>query len=67
MGARLAEENRILSRDWNLYDQCHTVFKPACMSAEELAKGFAYACKEIGSRYDFNHIVNNSFAVMDHS
>jgi radical SAM superfamily enzyme YgiQ (UPF0313 family) len=36
---RLEAENRILTRDWSLYDAQHVVFQPARMSVEELQRG----------------------------
>src|SRR5262245_32014360 len=36
---RLAREERILTRDWELYDGQHVVFRPLHMSPEELAAG----------------------------
>lgn len=39
--ARLEGEGRILHRNWNLYDTAHVVFRPARMTPEELAAGYA--------------------------
>lgn len=36
---RLTAEDRILTRDWSLYDGQHVVFKPALMSVKELQEG----------------------------
>ncbi|MBI4576142.1 MAG: B12-binding domain-containing radical SAM protein [Planctomycetes bacterium] len=36
---RLAAEGRILTRDWNLYDGQHVVFRPARMSPRQLQEG----------------------------
>lgn len=36
---RLDRENRILSRDWSLYDGSNAVFQPANMTPEELEQG----------------------------
>ncbi len=36
---RLKREGRIITTDWNKYDICNTVFKPARMSVEELDEG----------------------------
>jgi radical SAM superfamily enzyme YgiQ (UPF0313 family) len=36
---QLDKENRILTRDWELYDSIHVVHKPKQMSPEELANG----------------------------
>jgi hypothetical protein len=37
---RLAAQNRITHRDWDLYDTRHAVFCPARMSARELETGY---------------------------
>lgn len=42
---RLAAENRILTRNWELYDGQHVVFQPAKMSVEELQQGTETAWK----------------------
>ena len=42
---RLAEQDRILTRDWELYDGQHVVFRPLHMSPEELAAGHERAWK----------------------
>jgi radical SAM superfamily enzyme YgiQ (UPF0313 family) len=34
----LEQENRLLTRNWDLYDGSHVVFKPRSMTAEELQK-----------------------------
>ena len=38
---RLDGEGRILTRDWDLYDTGHCVFRPARMSPEALEEGYA--------------------------
>ncbi|MFA5505584.1 MAG: radical SAM protein [Vulcanimicrobiota bacterium] len=43
---RLLSENRILTRDWELYDGQHVVYKPARMSPQELQQGVEWAWKE---------------------
>ena len=40
---QLSRENRILSRDWDLYDMDHVVFQPRKMKVEELQEGHAWA------------------------
>ena len=40
---RLEHEERILTRDWTLYDGQHVVFQPNHMSVAELAEGHEYA------------------------
>lgn len=42
---RLEREDRILSRDWELYDGQHVVFQPARMSPQELGEGHERAWK----------------------
>lgn len=42
---RLAAENRILTRNWELYDGQHVVFQPAQMSVEDLQRGTEAAWK----------------------
>jgi radical SAM superfamily enzyme YgiQ (UPF0313 family) len=45
--ARLAREGRILTRDWELYDGQHVVFRPARMSVDELREGHERAWKAV--------------------
>ncbi len=40
---RFAREDRILSRDWSLYDMEHVVFRPRGMTVEELQQGHVWA------------------------
>lgn len=42
---RLEKEERILTRDWSLYDGQHVVFQPRHMSQAELLAGTEYAWK----------------------
>jgi radical SAM superfamily enzyme YgiQ (UPF0313 family) len=42
---RLESEGRILTRDWELYDGQHVVFRPARMSVSELQQGTEAAWK----------------------
>jgi radical SAM superfamily enzyme YgiQ (UPF0313 family) len=42
---RLAEEDRILTRNWELYDAQHVVFRPARMTVDELQRGVELAWK----------------------
>src|SRR5882672_480345 len=50
---RLAAEGRILTRDWELYDGQHVVFRPARLSIEELQQGIEAAWKHA---YSFRSI-----------
>jgi radical SAM superfamily enzyme YgiQ (UPF0313 family) len=47
--ASLENANRIVHRDWRLYDTAHVVFEPARMSAEELARGYAWCYERLFS------------------
>jgi radical SAM superfamily enzyme YgiQ (UPF0313 family) len=44
---RLADQNRILTRDWELYDGQHVVFQPQNMTPHELALGHERAWKSV--------------------
>ena len=46
--ARMEREGRLLTRDWDLYDTRHAVFRPARMSPEALEAGFNWANREFG-------------------
>jgi len=39
---RLESENRLLHKDWRLYDTSHVVFRPRQMTPERLAEGYAW-------------------------
>lgn len=39
---RMEAEGRLLHRDWSLYDTGHVVFRPARMTPEQLADGYAW-------------------------
>jgi radical SAM superfamily enzyme YgiQ (UPF0313 family) len=43
--AEMARQGRIVTRDWDLYDTRHVVYRPSGLSAEELKRGYdrAYA------------------------
>jgi len=43
---QLESENRIVERDWAMYDVEHCVYRPALMTPEQLEKGTAWAWKE---------------------
>ena len=47
--AKMEAEGRILHRDWDLYDTAHVVFRPARMSPEELAEGYAFCYEQLFS------------------
>jgi radical SAM superfamily enzyme YgiQ (UPF0313 family) len=44
--ARMEAEGRMLTRDWNLYDTRHVVYKPARLSADALKNGYDWAYRE---------------------
>ena len=44
--ARMEEEGRIVTRDWNLYDTRHVVFRPARLKPEALKDGYDWAYRE---------------------
>lgn len=44
---RLAQQDRILTRDWELYDGQHVVFRPLHMSPQQLAAGHERAWKNV--------------------
>ena len=46
---KMEKENRIIHKDWSMYDMSHTVFQPKNMSSEELQQGYAWALKYLAS------------------
>jgi radical SAM superfamily enzyme YgiQ (UPF0313 family) len=44
--ARADAANRILTRDWDLYDTRHVVYRPARLTPEELKRGYDWAYRE---------------------
>lgn len=50
---RLEQEQRILTKDWSLYDAQHVVFQPKLMSVQELESGHESAWKKV---YRYNNI-----------
>jgi radical SAM superfamily enzyme YgiQ (UPF0313 family) len=51
--ARLEREGRILTRNWELYDGQHVVFRPKLMSVQELQQGHECAWRSV---YSFGSI-----------
>lgn len=45
----MEKENRLLHRNWSLYDTSHVVYQPKCMSPEELAQGYAWLYQRLFS------------------
>jgi radical SAM superfamily enzyme YgiQ (UPF0313 family) len=46
---QLEREDRLLHRDWSLYDTAHAVFRPRSMSPEALEMGYAEAYRRLFS------------------
>jgi len=44
--ARMVREGRMLTRDWNLYDTRHVVYRPAILEPEALKAGYDWAYRE---------------------
>jgi radical SAM superfamily enzyme YgiQ (UPF0313 family) len=44
--ARMVHEGRMLTRDWNLYDTRHVVYRPARLKPETLKAGYDWAYRE---------------------
>jgi radical SAM superfamily enzyme YgiQ (UPF0313 family) len=44
--ARMVREGRMLTRDWNLYDTRHVVYRPAKLKPETLKAGYDWAYRE---------------------
>jgi len=44
--ARMVREGRIVTRDWNVYDTRHVVYKPARLKPEVLKEGYDWAYRE---------------------
>ena len=47
--AQLERENRIVHREWQLYDTAHVVFEPAMMSGEALQAGYEWCYERLFS------------------
>ena len=46
---RLMEEDRILTRDWSIYDANHVVYRPKTFTPDQLLDGYHRALKEVYS------------------
>jgi radical SAM superfamily enzyme YgiQ (UPF0313 family) len=57
--ARLQRERRITTRNWDLYDTRHVVYRPARLSPEELKQGYDWAYREF---YRWSSIAKASYA-----
>jgi radical SAM superfamily enzyme YgiQ (UPF0313 family) len=43
---RMTREGRMMTRDWNLYDTRHVVYRPALLKPEALKEGYDWAYRE---------------------
>jgi radical SAM superfamily enzyme YgiQ (UPF0313 family) len=57
--ARMEQEGRITTRNWDLYDTRHVVYRPARLRAESLKAGYDWAYEEF---YRWSSIAHASFA-----
>jgi len=57
--ARMLAEGRIVTRNWDLYDTRHVVYRPARLSAETLERGYEWAYREF---YRWSSIARGSWA-----
>ncbi|ABF42136.1 Fe-S protein, radical SAM family [Candidatus Koribacter versatilis Ellin345] len=55
--ARMEREGRMTTRDWNLYDTRHVVYRPARLTAEQLKTGYDWAYEEF---YTWSNIAKAS-------
>jgi radical SAM superfamily enzyme YgiQ (UPF0313 family) len=55
--ARMEREGRMTTRDWNLYDTRHVVYRPAKLTPEELKHGYDWAYEEF---YTWSNIARAS-------
>ena len=52
-------QNRDETRNWDLYDTRHVVYRPSCMSREELKRGYDWAYREF---YRWGNIIETASA-----
>jgi radical SAM superfamily enzyme YgiQ (UPF0313 family) len=57
--AQTEAQGRILTRDWDLYDTRHVVYRPARLSPERLKRGYDWAYREF---YRWSSIARGSLA-----
>ena len=57
--AQMEKKGRIQTRDWDLYDTRHVVYKTKSLSAAELEKGYWWSYNEF---YKWNNILKASFS-----
>ncbi len=56
---KLAQENRITSKNWDLYDTRHVVYNPMSMTPEILERGYWWAYKEF---YKWKNITSGALS-----
>jgi radical SAM superfamily enzyme YgiQ (UPF0313 family) len=44
--AQMEQQERIVTRDWNLYDTRHVIYRPARLQSEDLRDGYDWAYRE---------------------
>jgi radical SAM superfamily enzyme YgiQ (UPF0313 family) len=59
---RMADQGRLLTSDWDLYDTRHTVFRPARMTPAQLEHGYRWAYREF---YRWRSIARGAMAHQD--
>ena len=57
----LEKENRIIHKNWALYDMNHIVFRPLNMSLKELQQGYAWALKYLAAPSSILSRLNKRF------
>jgi radical SAM superfamily enzyme YgiQ (UPF0313 family) len=57
--SEMEARNRIVTRDWDLYDTRNVIYQPSCMSPEELKHGYDWAYEEF---YRWSNIFRGSRA-----
>ena len=57
--ARMLEQDRLVTRNWDLFDTRHVVFRPARMTPAALKEGYDWAYREF---YRWSSIANASFS-----
>jgi len=57
--SEMEARNRIVTRNWDLYDTRHVIYQPSCMSPEELKHGYDWAYEEF---YRWSNIFRGSTA-----
>ena len=56
---KMEKENRIINRNWSMYDMSHVVFQPKIMTGDELQQGYAWALKYLASPTSIFSRLNN--------